>query len=143
MIRGFGVLRDPKNLAGFKRLAKFAPGVQVDDDNIVKAFDEHVEAKLIQPTFIIDFPKSISPLSKANPADPQIAERFELFINGMEIANGFSELNDPKEQYERFVEQSARLLCATASAAYRATRSPYSFTHDWYSPVTLAVTVWR
>ena len=62
---------------------------------------------MIQPTFIIDFPKSISPLSKANPANPQIAERFELFINGMEIANGFSELNDPKEQYDRFVEQSA------------------------------------
>ncbi len=88
-------------------IAKFAPGVEVDDRNIVKAFDEHVEAKLIQPTFIIDFPKSISPLSKANPANPQVAERFELFINGMEIANGFSELNDPKEQYDRFVEQSA------------------------------------
>ena len=68
-------------------------------------FDEHVEPNLIQPTFIIDFPKSISPLSKASPDDPQIAERFELFINGMEVANGFSELNDPKEQYERFVDQ--------------------------------------
>ncbi|MFN0277511.1 MAG: lysine--tRNA ligase [Pyrinomonadaceae bacterium] len=88
-------------------IAKFAPGVEVNDNNIVTAFDEHVEAKLVQPTFIIDFPKSISPLSKANPANPHIAERFELFINGMEIANGFSELNDPKEQYERFVDQAA------------------------------------
>ena len=51
------------------------------------------------------FPKSISPLSKASPEDPRIAERFELFINGMEVANGFSELNDPKEQYERFIDQ--------------------------------------
>ena len=86
-------------------ITKYAPGVEVDDKNIVAAFDGHVEAQLIQPTFIVDFPKSISPLSKANPADPQIAERFELYINGMEVANGFSELNDPKEQYERFVDQ--------------------------------------
>jgi lysyl-tRNA synthetase, class II len=58
------------------------------------------------PTFIIDFPKPISPLSKASPADSSIAERFELFIAGMECANGFSELNDPEEQYERFMEQA-------------------------------------
>jgi len=88
-------------------IAKYAPGVDVDDDNIITAFDEHVEANLIQPTFIIDYPKSISPLSKASPSDPSVAERFELFINGMEIGNGFSELNDPKEQYERFVDQTA------------------------------------
>ncbi|MBA2334121.1 MAG: lysine--tRNA ligase [Blastocatellia bacterium] len=68
-------------------------------------FEEYVESKLIQPTFIIDYPKSISPLSKASPENPNIAERFELFINGMECANGFSELNDPQEQYERFVDQ--------------------------------------
>ncbi|HEY2866416.1 MAG TPA: amino acid--tRNA ligase-related protein, partial [Pyrinomonadaceae bacterium] len=66
-----------------------------------------VEPKLIQPTFIVDFPKSISPLSKASPDDPHVAERFELFINGMEVANGFSELNDPREQYDRFVDQMA------------------------------------
>ena len=71
----------------------------------VKIFEMMAEAKLIQPTFIIDYPKSISPLSKASPENPQIAERFELFINGMECANGFSELNDPQEQYERFVDQ--------------------------------------
>ncbi len=86
-------------------VAKYAPNLAVDDTNIVAAFDEHVEQNLIQPTFIIDYPKSISPLSKADPRDPQVAERFELFINGMEVANGFSELNDPKEQYERFVDQ--------------------------------------
>lgn len=71
----------------------------------VDIFDNSTEIKLIQPTFIIDYPKSISPLSKASPANPQIAERFELFINGMEVANGFSELNDPQEQFERFVDQ--------------------------------------
>jgi lysyl-tRNA synthetase class 2 len=86
-------------------ITKYAPGVEITDRNMVTLFDEHVEANLIQPTFIIDFPKSISPLSKASPANPQIAERFELFIAGMECANGFSELNDPQEQYERFVDQ--------------------------------------
>jgi lysyl-tRNA synthetase class 2 len=65
-----------------------------------------VESMLTQPTFITDFPKPISPLSKASPANQAIAERFELFIAGMECANGFSELNDPKEQYDRFMEQA-------------------------------------
>jgi lysyl-tRNA synthetase class 2 len=64
-----------------------------------------VEHRLYQPTFITDFPKPISPLSKASPEDPSIAERFELYVAGMECANGFSELNDPVEQFERFEEQ--------------------------------------
>ncbi|MFM8441519.1 MAG: amino acid--tRNA ligase-related protein, partial [Acidobacteriota bacterium] len=82
-----------------------APGRQVDENNMVALFEEFVEPNLTQPTFIIDFPKAVSPLSKASPANPAIAERFELFINGMECANGFSELNDPREQYARFVDQ--------------------------------------
>ena len=88
-------------------IEKYAPGVDIDDRNMIELFDNHVEANLIQPTFIIDYPKSISPLSKASPDDPRVAERFELFINGMEVANGFSELNDPHEQYERFIDQMA------------------------------------
>ena len=88
-------------------IKKYAPEVDITDSTIVQLFDERVEANLIQPTFIVDFPKSISPLSKASPDDPRIAERFELFINGMEVANGFSELNDPHEQYERFIDQMA------------------------------------
>ncbi|MGE3467522.1 MAG: lysine--tRNA ligase [Pyrinomonadaceae bacterium] len=75
--------------------------------DLLATFEEQVESTLIQPTFVIDYPKSISPLSKASPNNPQVAERFELFINGMEVANGFSELNDPKEQYDRFVDQMA------------------------------------
>ena len=63
------------------------------------------EKILIQPTLIQDYPKVISPLSKASPTDPSVAERFELFIAGMECANGFSELNDPAEQYSRFNDQ--------------------------------------
>jgi lysyl-tRNA synthetase class 2 len=72
---------------------------------ITHIFEEVAEGNLIQPTFITDYPKPVSPLSKASPDDPSVAERFELFINGMECANGFSELNDPVEQYERFREQ--------------------------------------
>lgn len=83
-----------------------APGSDLSDAALLEAFEEKIEPNLIQPTFIIDFPKSVSPLSKASPTNPQIAERFELFINGMEVANGFSELNDPREQYERFVDQA-------------------------------------
>jgi lysyl-tRNA synthetase class 2 len=73
---------------------------------IAEIFEFVAEAKLVQPTFITDFPKSISPLSKASPENPSVAERFELYIAGMEIANGFSELNDPVEQHERFLEQT-------------------------------------
>ena len=79
----------------------------LSDAELLERFETDVEHTLIQPTFIIDFPKSISPLSKASPENPQIAERFELFINGMEVANGFSELNDPREQYDRFADQMA------------------------------------
>ena len=78
---------------------------QVTNERVLELFEEHVEPGLIQPTFITDFPKPISPLSKASPANPHVAERFELYIVGMEIANGFSELNDPAEQYERFRDQ--------------------------------------
>jgi lysyl-tRNA synthetase class 2 len=85
--------------------ASGSKGVELSDAALLEAFENNVEPNLIQPTFIIEFPKSISPLSKASPENPNIAERFELFINGMEVANGFSELNDPKEQYERFVDQ--------------------------------------
>src|SRR5207244_12450355 len=56
-------------------------------------------------TFITDFPKAVSPLSKASPSDPGVAERFEYFVGAIESANGFSELNDPEEQYQRFRDQ--------------------------------------
>lgn len=68
-------------------------------------FDNYVEEKLINPTFIVDFPISISPLSRRSDENPNIAERFELFIAGNELANAFNELNDPLDQYERFKAQ--------------------------------------
>jgi lysyl-tRNA synthetase class 2 len=68
-------------------------------------FEEVVEEKLVQPTFIHDYPIELSPLSKQRDDDPEFVERFELFIAGMEIANAYSELNDPEEQRRRFLEQ--------------------------------------
>ena len=68
-------------------------------------FEEYVEDKLIQPTFITGHPKEISPLAKSNPENPEITDRFEAYIYGREICNGFTELNDPIDQRERFLKQ--------------------------------------
>ena len=71
-------------------------------------FEAIAEDKLVQPTILYDFPTDISPLSKQKPEDPSLAERFEIFVAGMEVANGFSELNDPAEQERRFLAQIAQ-----------------------------------
>jgi lysyl-tRNA synthetase class 2 len=70
-------------------------------------FDRTVEKELSGPIFVTHFPTPISPLSKCDPADPRFTERFELYVAGMELANAFSELNDPEEQQRRFEEQVA------------------------------------
>ena len=72
---------------------------------LLELFESTVEDKLIQPTFVIGYPVEVSPLSRRNNENPNIADRFELFIGGKEIANGFCELNDPDDQAERFKEQ--------------------------------------
>ena len=74
---------------------------------ITKLFDALVEPKLIQPTFITGYPVEVSPLSRRNDDVPDVTDRFELFIAGYEIANGFSELNDPEDQRDRFLGQVA------------------------------------
>ena len=76
-----------------------------DGQRIGELFEAIAEAHLVQPTFIYDFPTTISPLSKQKPDDPSLTERFELFAAGMELANGFSELNDPFDQERRFRAQ--------------------------------------
>ena len=72
---------------------------------LLEVFENTVEEKLIQPTFVIGYPVEVSPLSRRNNDNPNIADRFELFIGGKELANGFCELNDPDDQAERFREQ--------------------------------------
>jgi lysyl-tRNA synthetase class 2 len=68
-------------------------------------FETSVESKIVQPTFIIGYPVEVSPLAKRDPKNKNIAARFELFVAGMELANGFTELNDPFDQAERFIQQ--------------------------------------
>ena len=72
---------------------------------LLQIFEKTVQPKLIQPTFVIEYPIEVSPLSRRNNANPSIADRFELFIGGKEMANGFCELNDPDDQAERFHDQ--------------------------------------
>ena len=80
------------------------------------AFEEKVEETLIQPTFITGHPTEISPLAKRNPDDPRITDRFEVFVYGRALANGFTELNDPIDQEQRFIDQLAQREAGDAEA---------------------------
>jgi len=85
-----------------------AKGKLTDGEWTGLLFETIAEDKLVQPTILYDFPLEISPLSKQKPEDPSLVERFEIYVAGMEIANGFSELNDPAEQERRFLAQIAQ-----------------------------------
>ena len=104
-----------KDLKDAKKLKEFCKAEKIKTDAkgslaIIKneIFEALVEEKLIEPTFITEYPIEVSPLARASTVNPEVAERFELFIDGKEIANGFSELNDPEEQAERFKDQVAK-----------------------------------
>ncbi|MCX7142557.1 MAG: lysine--tRNA ligase [Proteobacteria bacterium] len=81
-------------------------------------FDETTETSLIQPTFIVDYPAEVSPLARRNDSNPDITDRFELYITGREMANGFSELNDPEDQAARFAEQAQQKEAGDEEAMY-------------------------
>jgi len=85
-----------------------AKGMPTDGEWTGLLFETMAENKLVQPTILYDFPTDISPLSKQKPEDPSLTERFEIYVAGMEVANGFSELNDPAEQERRFLAQIAQ-----------------------------------
>ncbi len=103
---------DPSTLEDLQQSKAFAKQIGIDCDKenalgkiITEIFEESVEHTLIQPTFITEYPIEVSPLARRNDDNPSITDRFELFIAGREIANGFSELNDPEDQAERFRQQ--------------------------------------
>ena len=103
---------EPADLTDAARALAFArkTGCDVKDTDprgkiLMSIFDEVVEKKLVQPTFITQYPVAVSPLSRRSDTDPELVDRFELYIYGREIANAFSELNDPADQRERFVQQ--------------------------------------
>jgi lysyl-tRNA synthetase class 2 len=85
---------------------------------LTEVFDAKVEERLVQPTFITHYPTEVSPLSRRNDDDPEVTDRFELFIAGKEIANGFSELNDPDDQAERFRAQVKDRAAGDAEAMH-------------------------
>ena len=104
----FGAITDDAEAVA----AAKAKGVELADaaektwgNALYACFDQRVEEKLIQPTFITMYPVEVSPLTKASPEDPRLTERFELFICHSELANAYSELNDPLDQRERFMKQ--------------------------------------
>ena len=100
-----------KDITELASLQKIASELKIPESHSMgklqfAVFEETVEQKLKQPTFITEYPIDVSPLARRNNENPQLADRFELYIGGRELANGFSELNDPEDQATRFKQQS-------------------------------------
>lgn len=106
------VLDDAQQLADWLRTKDIANKDKIEKESLgcllIRVFDNFVEQHLVQPTFVTDYPIEVSPLSRRNDSNPELAERFELFVAGREIANAFNELNDADDQYQRFCQQVLR-----------------------------------
>ena len=113
---GFDAADGEKLVAAAKAL-DIAPDGKSHDLLLQEVWDETVEDKLIQPTFVMDYPASMCPLTKAKAGRPEIAERFELYVSGMELANAYTELNDPEVQEANFRQQVSGL--AEEEATFR------------------------
>jgi lysyl-tRNA synthetase class 2 len=109
--------------AGYLRDAAVRLGIEPGKDDgagalLMAIFEKTAEASLAQPTFVHSYPTEVSPLSRRRDSDPFVTDRFEFFVDGREIANGFSELNDPEDQAERFREQARRRTAGDEEAMY-------------------------
>jgi len=112
-IKKYCAVNDDRAFSNKDSIAELANGLGVHFDSswpkgkiLMEIFDQKVEAQLDQPTFITEYPIEVSPLARRNESNPEITDRFELIIGGRELANGFSELNDPEDQAERFRVQA-------------------------------------
>lgn len=129
-IKKYCSVADDAVFASPESVAALANGLDVNfDENwskgkvLMEIFDQKVEAQIDQPTFITEYPIEVSPLARRNEENPEITDRFELIIGGRELANGFSELNDPEDQAERFKEQVAQKDSGDSEAMH--------FDHDY------------
>jgi lysyl-tRNA synthetase class 2 len=129
-IKKYCSVADDTVFASAESVAALANSLEVNfDENwskgkvLMEVFDQKVEAQIDQPTFITEYPIEVSPLARRNEENPEITDRFELIIGGRELANGFSELNDPEDQAERFKEQVAQKDSGDSEAMH--------FDHDY------------
>ncbi|MDA0279276.1 MAG: lysine--tRNA ligase [Proteobacteria bacterium] len=129
-IKKYCSVADDAVFASAESVAALANSLDVNFDQnwskgkvLMEIFDQKVEAQIDQPTFITEYPIEVSPLARRNEENPEITDRFELIIGGRELANGFSELNDPEDQAERFKEQVAQKDSGDSEAMH--------FDHDY------------
>ena len=116
---GHAALDDGEALQAYARKVGVAPDPAWGTGKLlIEIFEHTVEARLYQPTFVTEYPTEVSPLSRRNDANPAVSDRFELFVGGREIANGFSELNDAEDQAERFRAQASDRAAGDEEAMY-------------------------
>ena len=158
MKRSRNIARKPtwRNLDNFDSAKAIAESIGIHVEKswglgriVTEIFEEVAEAHLIQPTFITEYPAEVSPLARRNDINPEITDRFEFFIGGREIGNGFSELNDAEDQAQRFLDQVAAKDAGDDEAMFYDEDYVTALEHglpptaglgDWHRPYGNAVT---